>query len=156
MTDQFLTLWPLIQRRAKAIRRRCDLVEAKDLAQAAALRVWKELPSYEPNRVTLITWAYRRINGAMIDLIRSQGSPVGRRKMRGTIHFGQLQDIYAEPEAETRDELHDRLRGMTQRERLICLLLADGLSKADVARSIGFDAAIVTRTIKGVREKLAA
>lgn len=154
MTDQFLNLWPLIQRRAKAIYRRCDLIDADDLAQAAAMRVWKELPAYDPQQASLTTWAYTRINSAMLDLIRSQGSPLGRSTLRGTVHFGQLEDVHPAPEQQNWEGVHDRLRGLTQRERLICLLLADGLTRADIARSIGFDAAIVTRTLKDVCEKL--
>jgi len=175
MTDQFLTLWPLIQRRAKAIRRRCDLVEAKDLAQAAALRVWKELPTYEPARAKLTTWAWYVIESSMKDAIRQFGSMIGdhrRGKRKGKrvdlpaiVRNGQdhteLFDPAAARAAEQRagresfDDLLTHIRDDDERLRLIChQRFADDEQMKSIGARFGVSPSRVTQLLQAAFEKL--
>ena len=152
MTDQFLSLLPLIARRARAVHRRCNMLSPEDLSQAAALRLWKALPNYDPSKSSLGTWAFSVITFAMLDAIRKQGGMIGKGRRASTWKRQTLCDHHRVSHRCT--EGLD-LSGLTQRSRLICLLrFNEGMGLREIGESIGMSESGVCKELQRAVEVL--
>lgn len=153
VTDQFLSLLPLIARRARAVHRRCNMLSPEDLSQAAALRLWKSLPSWEPSGSSLGTWAFSVITNAMIDALRKHGRMFGDGRSKAWKRH-TLRDHHRVSHRCT--EGLD-LSGLTQRSRLICLLrFNEGMGLREIGESIGMSESGVCKELQGAVEVLGA
>ena len=151
MTDQFLSLLPLIARRARAVHRRCNMLSPEDLSQAAALRLWKALPSYDPSKSSLGTWAFSVITFAMLDALRKHGRMFGGSRSKAW----KRQTLRDHHRVCQRCTEGLDLSGLTQRSRLICLLrFNEGMGLREIGESIGMSESGVSIELKKAVEVL--
>lgn len=169
-----MELLPTIARRAKwEVGRGCP-IPAEDLAQAAALQIWKSLPGFDPGRGcgALAAWAGKRIVGAMKEHMRQHGlmlhggRRIGRTEKIFDVHArrdnGNLYYDYEDPgaaraarEAAAAESFDDLLRGLTKFQRLIVLLrFRDGKEQKEIAALLGVCESRISQILLGLLARL--
>ena len=114
-----------------------DASEAEDIAQEAFLRLWRELPRWEP-RARLTTWLHKVAHNLCVDRLRA------RRPMSGQ-DAPELVDPRGEPLSQL--EAHQRshavaraLAELPERQRAaVTLVYHQGLSNKQAAEVLGIE-----------------
>jgi RNA polymerase sigma-70 factor (ECF subfamily) len=114
-----------------------DAAEAEDVAQETFLRLWRDLPRWEP-RAKLATWLHRVAHNLCIDRMR------GRR----TVSLDTAQD-QEDPHSSAVAQLEDHQRtllvaaahaALPERQRAaIALVYHEGMSNRDAAEVLGVE-----------------
>lgn len=171
---QMLSLLPLIERQAGLFRRKCWLVPIEDLVQIACLAVWKHLDKYDPTQgVPLETWIFARVRGSMTDYVRThtkllasgpRNRPHEKVKPLERRFYDSNKDTGYEDRQTSRDhrqrecdeELHDLLRGLSKRERLIVLLMYhEGMNQEQIGESLGIVPSRISQMLPRIRAEIA-
>jgi RNA polymerase sigma-70 factor (ECF subfamily) len=114
-----------------------NAAEAEDIAQETMLRMWKELPGWEP-RARLTTWLHRVAHNLCIDRLRA-----GRN-----MAFGPAPE-QEDPRASVATQLEEReltaavagaMTGLPERQRAaVTLVYHQGMSNRQAAEVLGVD-----------------
>lgn len=137
-----------------------------DMAQEIWVSLLRELPRYDPQEASLITWAALIARYRLIDILRRGGT---RRAQKHGPRPGPLPLDYRETPAVAdpgpgpvaraieREELARLLRRLafSRRERLILALLAAGYSQKTAARVVGVCESHIAQILIALRAMLA-
>jgi RNA polymerase sigma-70 factor (ECF subfamily) len=146
--------------RAVALRFTGNAADADDVAQAALLAAWRELPNWQRGRAKFGTWLYRVAVNRCIDLAR-------RRRVRSWLSL----DAVAEPADDTvsaldvavqRSELaavRADIRALPAKQRAALLLVVQAeKSTAEVAEALGVSNGaaeqLIVRARRTLRERM--
>ncbi len=136
-----------------------DREEARDVVQAAFLRVWEHRRRFEP-RWSPNTWLYRITANLAIDQLRSRRSQARGREpfrwhLRRVADWRHRRDLAALQEKEVARIFEELAAGLSDRQRAVFVLRAlEGLPSREVAAILGCRASTVRNHLFSARKKL--
>lgn len=118
-------------------------VDREDLFQEGAESLWKAASTYDPARGSFTTWAFRRVNGSMVDYARkvtcyNRRDEASREFLLDEEAFNLV--VSSAPDAQSVLEDHeavDRLSSLSEREQVILIRRSLGDTLEEIAVDLG-------------------
>lgn len=124
-----------------------DNAQAADLSQEIFINIWNALPGFR-GESTHKTWIFRiTVNTCLLHL---------RKEKRSTrINLDEAENIGEEPEKGPElDKLHLAISQLEKVDRLVVMMMLEGLGQEDIARVIGITANNLRVRIHRIKQRL--